>query len=470
MRLLLIERKSVIHGTVKIGTLPLQSVRVTASDARNGKQVTTVTDANGAYSLTLPRGERFLIRAERFGYEPSTTEVLLNAPTKQTDFSLKSGADSLTSLWEAALLPPVTASSVSLQPAFSTIGASSGAQVPSFPGDPNFSGDSFTVDGQASIVNPFFQMDDLMRQSFEDGHQLQATSVGSDEDIGAAGPVTSSSPYQIHGLAFWNGGNSVLNANPFLLAGQPSPNPSYDSNGYGLVVTGHPFLPGVTQPSNKDSVAFSFAGQIATTLVNDYATVPTALERAGNFSQLLGPTGELVPIYPPGQSVPYPNNTIDRPLDPVALALLEFLPTPNLTSTGLNYRLITPQGTHTNTVGAGYTHSFAGVAAASSGSSQSVSVNFNLNRVANDVINVFPAFRRQAGNSGICAHRGILCDKTHLFGNFSVTVQPEQRRIAQSLHQWRRCRHRGRRPSGRLFRPPPQHQSTQLWPAQPGPQ
>jgi hypothetical protein len=168
-------REAVIRGTVKIGTLPLQSVRVTASDARTGKQVTTTTDGNGVYSLTLPRGERFLIRAERFGYEPSSTELSLNTGKKQVDFSLKSGGDSLSSLWEAALLPPVTTSSVSLQPAFSTIGASSGAQIPSFPGDPNFSGDSFTVDGQASIVNPFFQMDDLMRQSFEDGHQLQAT-------------------------------------------------------------------------------------------------------------------------------------------------------------------------------------------------------------------------------------------------------------------------------------------------------
>jgi hypothetical protein len=125
-----------------------------------------------------------------------------------------------------------------------------------------------------------------MRQSFEDGHHLQATSVGSDEDLGTGGSVTPSSPNQIHGLVFWNGGNSALNADPFLLAGQPSPNPSYDSNGYGLVITGHPFLPGITRPSNKDSVSFSFAGQIATTLVNDYATVPTALERAGNFSVL----------------------------------------------------------------------------------------------------------------------------------------------------------------------------------------
>jgi hypothetical protein len=414
-------QEAVVHGTVKIGPLPLQSVRVTASGARTGKQVTTTTDGNGAYLLTLHRGERFLIRAERFGYATSSTEVLLNTGQKQVDFSLQNGANNLSSLWEAVLLPPVSISSVSLQPAFSTIGASSGAQVPSFPGDPNFSGDSFTVDGQPSIVNPFFQMDDLMRQSFEDGHQLQATSVGSDEDLSTAGPAGPSSPNQIHGLVFWNGGNSALNADPFLSAGQPSPNPSYNSNGYGVVITGHPFLPGITRPSNKDSASFSFAGQIATTLVNDYATVPTNLERAGNFSQLLGPTGERVPIYPPGHSMPYPNNTIDRPLDSVALALLEYLPAANLTGTGLNYRLITPQGTHTNTIGAGYTHSFAASPAASSENSQSVSVNFNLNRVANDVINVFPAFGGKRVVQGYALTAAYAINRKHLFSNFSVT-------------------------------------------------
>src|ERR1700679_556281 len=189
-------QEAAIHGTVKIGTLSIPSVSVTASDARTGKQVTTTTDGNGAYALVLPRGERFLIRAERFGYEPSSAELLLNTGKKQVDFSLKSGGDNLSSPWEAMLLPPVSTSSVSLQPAISTIGASSGAQVPSFPGDPNFSGDSFVVDGQASIVNPFFQMDDLMRQAFEDGHQLQGTSVGSDEDFSEGGRATPSTPNQ----------------------------------------------------------------------------------------------------------------------------------------------------------------------------------------------------------------------------------------------------------------------------------
>ncbi len=452
-----------IHGTVKVGTLPLQGVRVTASNSLTGKQATTTTDANGAYSITL-RGGRYLIRAELFGFSPSTTEVLLNSNTSQkgVNFSLQSGANNLSSLWEAVLLPPVSTSSVSLQPAISTIGASSGAQVPSFPGDPNFSGDSFVVDGQASIVNPFFQMDDLMRQSFEDGHQLQGTSVGSDEDLSAGGPVTPSSPNQTHGLVYWNGGNSALNADPFLLAGQSSPNPSYNSNGYGLVLSGHPYILGLTRPSNRDSASFSYAGQIATTLINDYATVPTELERTGNFSQLLGPTGAPILIYPPRSRVPYPNNTIDSALlDPVALALLQYLPAPNLRSTSLNYRLVTPQGTHTNTIGAGYTHSFGASPTASSGN-QSVSVNFNLNRVANDVINVFPAFGGKRVVQGYALTAAYSINRQHLFQHHQPYLEPQQRRVAQSLYVWRRCRHRGGRPERRV-RSPHQSKSARLW-------
>jgi hypothetical protein len=187
------------------------------------------------------------------------------------------------------------------------------------------------------------------------------------------------------------------------------------------VITGHPYLPGLTSPSNKDSAAFSFARQTATTLVNDYATVPTALEREGNFSQTLGPAGTPLLIYPYGGHVPYPNNTIDSPLDPVALALLQYLPLPNLNTSGLNYRLITPQETHTTTIGAGYTHSFGASPVASSATGQTVGVNFNLNRVANDVINVFPAFGGKRAVQGYALTVGYAINREHLFSNISLT-------------------------------------------------
>ncbi len=120
-----------------------------------------------------------------------------------------------------------------------------------------------------------------------------------------------------------------------------------------------------------------------------------------NFSQLVDSNGQLIPIYPPKTTTPYPNNTINTPLDPAAVALLQYLPEPNLASTGLNYRLLTSQGTHSNSVGASYTHNFGRLpnpASPTTGQvlgigqdlTQTLNVNFNWGDVASDVVNIFP--------------------------------------------------------------------------------
>jgi hypothetical protein len=76
-------QNGVIHGTVNVRTLPLQGVHVTASNALTGKQVTTTTDATGVYSLALPRGKRYMIRADfnhrgsaKHERQPGTSELL----------------------------------------------------------------------------------------------------------------------------------------------------------------------------------------------------------------------------------------------------------------------------------------------------------------------------------------------------------------------------------------------------------
>jgi hypothetical protein len=141
--------RGIIRGTVKTGTLPLHGVRVTASNDLTGKQITTTTDANGAYSLAVLPNGHYSVRAEFFGYESSSASIVVDARNAQPrlDFSLLNGANNLGSLWQTPLLPAANISSVSMQPAVSSLGGSSGAQVPSFTGDPNFSGDSFTVSG-----------------------------------------------------------------------------------------------------------------------------------------------------------------------------------------------------------------------------------------------------------------------------------------------------------------------------------
>jgi hypothetical protein len=167
--------------------------------------------------------------------------------------------------------------------------------------------------------------------------------------------------------------------------------------------------------------------------VNDYGIVPTDLQRQGNFSQLVGPTGELIPIYPPRSKVPYRNNTIDAAsLSSAATALLDYLPAPNLQSTGLNYRLLTTQGTHSNTLGISYSHTFralANVTTPDAGrppdrrqeSTKSVNLNFNLGDVATDVVNIFPEVGGKQRIQGYSFTAGYTVVRGEWIGNINVT-------------------------------------------------
>jgi hypothetical protein len=250
-------RASRIHGSVKIGTIPLSGVRLSATNTVSGKKVITISDGSGTYSLTTPGEGRYPVRAEYQALTAPSREVVLSGTgsDQEVDFSFAAESNSqlqgstanLTSLWPPLILPPISISSLSMQPATGTTGGNSGAQFPSFSGDASFSGDTFSVTGQTQIAIPYFQMADQMRQDFEDGHELQSPSrqplagvmgesTPSSNVNSKTSTVTVARTDQLHGEFFWAGGNSALNAEPFVLAGQPRPNPSYNSNGYGVVI------------------------------------------------------------------------------------------------------------------------------------------------------------------------------------------------------------------------------------------
>jgi hypothetical protein len=67
------------------------------------------------------------------------------------------------------------------------------------------------------------------------------------------------------------------------------------------------------------------------------STVPTHLNRAGDFSDLTNATGQPIHIYDPLTRQPFPGNVIPRDrLDPVALSALEYFPEPNRQGTLTN--------------------------------------------------------------------------------------------------------------------------------------
>jgi len=458
-----------IHGYVKAGTIPLPGVGVTATNTLTGKKFTTTTDVTGAYSLTIPQNGRYVLRTELAAFAPSTQEARLSSatPDQKADFTLilasraaqqdqqeqrvatrlagSGGSQALALLGQASDLLQAGGA-----------GGNAGAQLPTMAGNSDLSTDSVAVTGQTGTTNPFAGLGDL-REGFENQQQLQALGQTPGQNNGQGGGIffggpgggfggpggggggrggrgnfRNFKPDQPHGAIFWTGGDSALNAQPFALRGQQTQNPSYDSNRYGLTIAGEPFIPKLTKPSNKDFLFLTLSGQHTTSPFNQYATVPTDLERTGNFSQLTAGDGSIIPIYNPATGQPYPNNIITTPLSAQALALLRYYPAPNLPGTTQNFRLLTTAGSNNDVVGVRWNHSIGASTGnlpaiarqfinTGKGLNQSFNVNFNYSHAASDSVNVFPELGGKQQTHSYSLTTGYSIGKGKLTNNISFS-------------------------------------------------
>jgi trimeric autotransporter adhesin len=440
-----------LGGRVTAKGQPLAEATVTVVNPVSGASLTALTDASGAWSLPAVRRGVYLVRAEKEGYSPFARQQSVPSADQEFDCSLLPlvedepraiGSRALASLWPTVQIPPPASSSLnfnlSIQQQTAAAVSHASVSIPSFAGDPYFSDDSFSLYGQADTTIPYLIGGSLMENDFENGPEMQnatefaaqfSNMFGSGPAGGGFGALLKAGPESPHGLLFWNGGNSVLNARPFVLAGQPNPNPNYSSNSYGGVWSGHPMFPGLRRQSKRDFVLLTYSGVMARSLVNSYGLVPTSLERQGNFSQLVGPTGQPVSIYPPQETnIPYPNNIINTPLNTVALAILSFLPEPNLSGSTLNYHLLTTQGTHLNAIGARYNHSFGAAPAAvpglmsnTGGLTQNFALNFAFSHQATDVVDLFPQLGGKQFNQNYALTATHTIGKGNWIANFAVT-------------------------------------------------
>ncbi|MDQ6664300.1 MAG: hypothetical protein M3Z23_07890, partial [Acidobacteriota bacterium] len=146
---------------------------------------------------------------------------------------------------------------------------------------------------------------------------------------GSAGGVivetTKSGTNQWHGSAYEYLRNNAMDAPGFFASVQNGAKvaPELRYNVFGGTFGG---------PVRRDKTFFFFAyeGQQLRTGGVDTLTVPTALQRAGDFSQTFNQTGKQIPIYDPAARAPFTGNAIpSNRLDPVALNVLKFYPLPN---------------------------------------------------------------------------------------------------------------------------------------------
>jgi hypothetical protein len=150
--------------------------------------------------------------------------------------------------------------------------------------------------------------------------------------------VYKSGSNQIHGTAFEFLRNSEMDANSFFnnLNGRPLQN--YKKNQFGGTIGGPVVIPRLYNGHNKTFFFGSYEGRRQGNPSNRLDTVPTTLQRDGDFSQTLGQTGFMVPIYDPLTTTasgagyvrsPFPSNAIPgNRIDPVAKAVMAYYPQP----------------------------------------------------------------------------------------------------------------------------------------------
>jgi hypothetical protein len=151
--------------------------------------------------------------------------------------------------------------------------------------------------------------------------------------------VTKSGTSQFHGSGYLYHRNEGLNANTFLDNIRPqyglsvTPKPLFRYNDPGYTIGGPIFIPKVFERS-RNRAFFFWSQEWQEQLVPNTAhnvTVPTALERAGNFSQSVSSSNhQPVKIYDPLTGQPFPNAIIPQSrIWAPGQALLNLYPTPN---------------------------------------------------------------------------------------------------------------------------------------------
>jgi len=438
-----------LRGHVKSGTVPLPGVTVTAQNTLTGKRYSTTTDVTGAWVLTIPTNGRYVVRTQFAAFAPGAQEAVLNATSHEQmmEFQLvlasRAAQQQQKEDAQAGQLPQAIrqmaangAQSLNLISALAGdaeaqggTGGQTGAALPSIAGNSDFSEQSVAISGQSGSVSPLAGVDmDRLRDAMET-FRAQGGFGGGDGPggglFGGGSPggfgggfggggrggfggmrnFRNFKPGQPHGAIFWMGSNSALNAEPFSLRGQPQFQPASGTNRFGLTFISAPYIPGLTKPSGKDTVFLTLSGSRNSNPLDEYATVPTDAQRAGDFS-----AAGLAAIFDPVTKQQFSGNVIpgDR-ISPQAKALLTYFPEPNIAGAIQNYHLLSTEQSNSTQAGVRYMRSFGAngspfglggrggggggrraAARANQGLRQSMNANWNWSHSASDNVNLFP--------------------------------------------------------------------------------
>jgi hypothetical protein len=158
---------------------------------------------------------------------------------------------------------------------------------------------------------------------------------------GVINVITQAGTNGFHGSLYEFLRNSVFDARNFFAApNQPTP---FQENQFGGSLGG-------PVAKNKTFFFLNYDGQRIRNSVAQQFSVPTAAERSGVFTTA---------IVNPAGGAPFPNNTINVPLDPAAVAMLAKIPQPNLSGTANNFLAVDKQTNDNNQYNGRIDHQFS---------------------------------------------------------------------------------------------------------------
>jgi hypothetical protein len=338
------------------------SVKVVATNVATNIQYPTVSNATGNFTIpSLPIGA-YQVTAELTGFKRMVyNNVLLEVnQTRRLDIRMEVGAVT-TSTTVTAQAPLVNTENATLgyvvgkreivdlplngrnyaQLAWLTPGVVPGnrgfAAGANISGSPNFyaggrnANNSFLVDGIETKGVEFGNI--VIVPNLDSISEFKVQTNCFSAEFGGAGNgvvnvATAGGTNEFHGTVYEFLRNANLDARNFFDAKRPP----FKMNQFGFALGG-PII------HNKTFFHVDYEGVRARNYSTILTSVPTALERAGNFTEHRNPDGSLIPVIDITTGAPFPGNIIppERINQPIGQKLANLYPLPNLPGTSLNY-------------------------------------------------------------------------------------------------------------------------------------
>ena len=211
----------------------------------------------------------------------------------------------------------------------------------------------FSVDG---ISTASVRMNGALQDAYpsmENIAEMKVTAFNNNAEFAQIGDVTfvtKSGTNQLHGSAFEYFQDSGLDANVLNFTTKAP----RTFNTFGGSLGGPVTIPKLYHGRDKTFFFVDYEGNRKTQSYPEQLLVPTAAERNGNLSALVG---SGAPLMNPFTGTPFPNNTIPTGscpacINPVAQALLNYYPLPNanlgVLNPSYNYQTLVPTPSNTN--------------------------------------------------------------------------------------------------------------------------